>query len=304
MRGRIAGLTAGAALSALMALSLAAPPRRAQPPSARPFRPPAGLKVFQDVPYGTEERQVMDIYLPSSPGPHPAVVLIHGGAWVTGDKSRMGPFAIMLARRGYVAASVNYRLAPQHHWPAQLDDVQRAVRWLRHNAKKFGINPKKMASWGASAGGHLAAFLGVRKAHDNSDPVLSKYSARVQCVVDLFGPTDLVAASTTSGASVVELLIGKPYSQAPDLWKDASPLYFVTKDDAPFYIVHGTADTVVPIWQSEKMEKALRKAGVEVHFVKVKGMGHGLRAANPAVRAAIKKALDGAMEFLDEHLKH
>jgi len=295
-------LRAGMAL-VLGLLCFASPPLRGETQGGSPAQ--TEVKVVADLAYGLEARQVMDLYLPPpGSGPHPAVVLIHGGGWVSGDKKGMRPFAIMLAQRGYVAASVNYRLAPAHRWPAQLDDVQRAVRWLRHNARKFGINPDKMASWGASAGGHLAAFLGVREARENSDPLLSRYSAKVQCVVDLFGPMDLVAASLTPAARVVEALIGKPYSEAPAEWEDASPIRFVTKDDAPFYIIHGTEDALVPVWQSERMERALKGAGVEVHLVKVEGMGHGLVAPDPSVRLAIQKALYGALEFLDAHLKH
>jgi len=279
-------------------------------PAAGRGAPPSfvkGVKVLRDVEYGRAggERLLLDLYIPEgAKKPLPAVVLIHGGGWVGGDKSRTQPAALFIAGHGYIVASVNYRLAPRHKYPAQLDDVQRAVRWLRMHAKDFGIDPKRIAAWGSSAGGHLAARLGLRDARDNSDPELSKYSARVQCVVDLFGPTDLAGAAERSPRAERILLafLGRPYGEAPELWRDASPLYHVSPDDAPFYIIHGTEDRLVPVSESEKLAEALRKAGVEVTFVKIEGMGHG-RPLTPRAREAFRRALEGAIRFLDRHLK-
>lgn len=266
------------------------------------------VKVLRDLQYGevAGEKLLLDLYLPANAkGRLPAVILIHGGGWRGGDKRMMRFTANVLARRGYVVASVNYRLAPKYHYPAQLDDVQRAVRWLRMHADKYHVDPKRIAAWGSSAGGHLAALLGVRDARDNSDPKLSQYSARVQCVVDIFGPTDFI--SVPLGPIAHKLLIGflgKSRDEALELWRDASPITHVSPDDAPFFIIHGTKDPLVPISQSERFAEALKRVGVEVTFVRVEGMGHGLGGMrNPKVREGMRKAFVGAIAFLDKHLK-
>ncbi len=295
----LASLLSAAFLTAWATSAFAVKGRRAFPSVSA-----EGIKVITDVQYGQVggERLLLDLYIPEgAKKPLPAVVLIHGGAWVAGDKRRTRPAALFIAKHGYIVASVNYRLAPRYKYPAQLDDVQRAVRWLRMHAKEYGIEPNRMAAWGSSAGGHLAALLGLREARDNSDPQLSKYSARVQCVVDLYGPTDLVAVAEKAPRALI-FFLGKSYEEAPELWRDASPLYHVSPDDAPFYIIHGVQDPLVPISDSEKLTEALKKAGVEVTLVKIEGMGHG-RPRTPQARKAFRKALEGAIEFLDRHLK-
>lgn len=257
--------------------------------------------------YGPNERNELDLYLPKDDGKslRPAVVVIHGGGWKGGDKRALSYLAEAFARRGYVAAAINYRLAPKWNYPAHLDDCQRAVRWLRKNAKEFRVDPERFGAAGASAGGHLALLLGTRGVRDDSDPELKGISSKVQCVLSIFGPTDFtdeyyVQAKNPVAARDIANFVGKTYDEAPEIWKEASSFHHVSPDDAPTFIIHGDQDRLVPLDQSVKFAEALREVGVEVQLVVIKGMGHGART--PEQREEFMKAVDQALEFFDKHL--
>ncbi len=234
-----------------------------------------GVSVQQDVEYGAQsgEKLLLDLYLPAQPSakPRPAVLLIHGGGWDSLDKSTMRGMGNFLARAGFVAASADYRLLRdnENRWPAQLDDVQRAVRWLRANAAKYNIDPGHVGAFGHSAGAQLASLLGMEDTRDNSDPALAKYSSRVQAVVDVSGPTDFLANRGADGETFLAKLFGGTYDKIPEVWRSASPVYNVAKSNAPFLIVHGTQDENVPIAQAQELYEKLELAGVPVNFVKV-----------------------------------
>ncbi|MCS7187728.1 MAG: alpha/beta hydrolase, partial [Armatimonadota bacterium] len=194
-----------------------------------------------------------------------------------------------------------------YSYPAQLDDCQRAVRWLRKNAKEFRIDPKRFGAAGASAGGHLSLLLGTRETRDDNDPELKGISSKVQCVLSIFGPTDFTderyvqaSRNPVAGRALIEF-VGKPYDEAPDLWKEVSPIHHVSPDDAPTFIIHGDQDPLVPLEQSEKFAEALKKVKVEVQLVVIKGMGHG--PTTPEQREEFMKAIGQAVEFFDKHLK-
>lgn len=259
----------------------------AQEPGATPASPApsaaatqsAGesVSVHENIQYGLPGGQdlLLDIYEPpgqsASATPRPAVVLIHGGSWMIADKSTMRGMAQFLARCGFVAASVNYRLLHRHdnRWPAQLDDVQRSVRWLRANAAKYNVNPDRIGAFGHSAGAQLAALLGMEDTRDNSDPELAKYSSRVNAVVDVSGPTDFTKDHDRDGDALLANLLGADYSKDPEAWREASPVFHVSPSAAPFLIVHGTRDPDVSIGQSQELYEKLQQAGVPVTFVKV-----------------------------------
>jgi len=259
------------------------------------------VHVERGVVYGvvTGEPLVLDVYRPLSRGePQPAVVLIHGGGMWTGSRAHMEHPAQQLARAGYVAFSVDYRLvdaaAGRHRWPAQLDDVQRAVRWVRAHAVDYGIDPMRVAAYGWSAGGQLAALLGTRDTRDATAP-LASYPSRVSCVVDLAGDVDLAAYTQPPALHEVVALLGGTPQEAPERYRDASPLSWIDGRATPFLVVHGEQDDVVPIEQSRRLVAALHAAGVEVRYVELASTGHdGLTWARvgPAVLA-----------FLDRHLR-
>ncbi len=267
------------------------------------------FEIREGLTYGPNERNDLDLFLPKDDGKslRPAVVVIHGGAWRSGDKRQLRNLAEAFARRGYVAAAINYRLAPKWSYPAQLDDCQRAVRWLRKNAKEFRVDPKRFGAAGASAGGHLALLLGTREVRDDSDPELKGISSKVQCVLSIFGPTDFTderyvqaSRNPVAGRALVDFL-GKPYDEASEVWKEASPIHHVSPDDAPTFIIHGDQDLLVPLDQSVKFAEAMKKVGVEVQLVVIKGMGHG--PTTPEQREEFMRAVGQALEFFDKHLK-
>jgi acetyl esterase/lipase len=244
---------------------------------------PAGVRRLRDLEYvpGGHERQKLDLYLPEkAPGPLPIIVWVHGGGWKDGNKDWRR--AVPLVPKGYAVANINYRLSQHAVFPAQIEDCKAAVRWLRANAKKFGLDPDHIGAWGPSAGGHLVALLGTTggiKELEGTGGNLDQ-SSRVQCVVDWFGPTDL---ATMGGRydkpdSSVARLIGGPVQKNKEKAAKASPLHYVTKDAAPFLIMHGDQDDVVPLAQSVKLAEALKRAGVEVALQVYKGSGHGGRA--------------------------
>jgi acetyl esterase/lipase len=232
------------------------------------------VTVQEDIVYGVQggEKLLLDLYQPGDAAtqPRPAVVLIHGGGWTDLNKSTMRGMGNFLARSGYVAISVNYRLlhGSENRWPAQLDDVQRAVRWLRASASKYDVDPNRIGAFGHSSGAQLAALLGMEDTRDNSDPELAKYSSRVRAVVDVSGPVDFVVYGKAHTPGQLANLFGGDYDKIPDVWRDASPVYHVNKADAHFLIVHGTQDDNVAISQAQEFYDKLQKAGVAVSFVK------------------------------------
>ena len=224
--------------------------------------PPAesAVTVVGDVPYASVNGSdlLLDIYQPvvqAGAGNRPAVLLIHGGGWSNLDKSTMRGMGQFLARSGFVGFAVDYRLlhGEENRWPAQLDDVQRAVRWVRANAAKYGVNPERLGAFGHSAGAQLAALLGMEDTRDNSDPALAKYSSRVQAVVDVSGPTDFTTDHDPDSIAFLANFLGVDYSKHPEVWRDASPAFHVSKGDAPFLIMHGTQDESVSISQSQEL---------------------------------------------------
>ena len=244
---------------------------------------PPGVRWLRDLPYIPDghESHKLDLYLPKKAiGPLPVIVWVHGGGWKDGDKDWRR--AVPLVPKGYAVANINYRLSQQAIFPAQIEDCKAAIRWLRANAHTYNIDPNHIGAWGPSAGGHLVALLGTTggvKELEGTGGNLGQ-SSRVQCVVDWFGPTDL---ATMGGRydrpdSSVARLLGGPVQKNKEKADRASPLHYVTKDAAPFLIMHGDEDNVVPISQSIKLAEALRRAGVEVTLQIYKGSGHGGRA--------------------------
>jgi acetyl esterase/lipase len=184
-----------------------------------------------------------------------------------------------LALAGYVTFSADYRLFNEingaNPWPAQLDDAQRAVRWVRANAATYGVDPERVAAYGHSSGGTLAAALGVRETRDDSDPALAGISSSVNCVVDLSGDTDLTIPYPDPMWDKINaaMLCGTP-GEVPEAYRDASPLFQVDAESAPFLVIHGAKDDEVPIAHSQRLVAALQPADVEVIFGQFPSAGH------------------------------
>jgi acetyl esterase/lipase len=293
---------------ALAVLIVLSPPARSQQPA--PPSLPKGVKAHRNLEYVKDghERNKLDLYLPEkADGPLPVIVWIHGGAWLGGSKDN--PPALPLAARGYAVASINYRLSQHARYPAQIQDCKAAIRWLRANARTYRLNPDRIGVWGASAGGHLVALLGttagVKELEGDGDN--AGQSSRVQAVVDWFGPSDFRTIGGQAGPdsqldhaaadSPEAKLIGGRIGDNKDKAAKASPVTYVTKEAAPFLIMHGDKDRVVPYAQSEELAEALRKAGVEVTLKKLEGAGHG----GPQFGSAESREL--ILAFFEKHLK-
>lgn len=208
--------------------------------------------------------------------------------------------ALPFTTRGYAVVSINYRLSQHAVFPAQIEDCKAAIRWLRANATKYRLDPDHIGVWGASAGGHLVAMLGTTggvKELEGSGGNLDQ-SSRVQCVVDWFGPTDLLTmgGSHDNPDSPEARLIGGPVGDNKEKARKASPITYIGRDAAPFLIMHGDQDNTVPTGQSEELVEALKKAGVEVNLVLVKGNGHGGPGFNSPENHKLIE------EFFDRHL--
>jgi acetyl esterase/lipase len=251
------------------------------------------VSVQQDVPYGTVAGHalLLDIFQPGerSSELHPAVILIHGGTWMGGDKENLRAMGMFLARCDFVAFSVDYRLlhAGQNQWPAQLDDVQRAVRWIRANAAKYQVDPDRIGAFGHSAGAQLAALLGMVGTRDNSDSALAKYSSTVQAVVDVSGPTDFTTQRDPDDEAFLVAFFGGDYAHDGEIWRDASPVFHISKKTAPFLILHGTHDEDVPIAQAQELVDKLKQAGVPVKFVEVEDV-HTFQTPEARKRLALE----------------
>jgi acetyl esterase/lipase len=263
------------------------------------------LVIETDVEYGKagEMPLLLDVIKPraAADGKRPVIVWIHGGGWQNGNKdSGLGRLGAWVAQGDYVGVSVGYRLSGVATWPAQVHDCKAAIRWVRANADKLGIDPQKIGLWGSSAGGHLVALLGTSsdvKELDGSNGSPG-VSSRVACVVDYCGPSDFLlfsksGFSATNPSGPVSKLLGGPVNEKQDAARAASPATYVTKDDPPFLVVHGTADRTVPFAQGEKFYEKLKAVGVDATFVKIDGGSHGI--GGPEITARAKT-------FFDKHL--
>jgi acetyl esterase/lipase len=252
--------------------------------------------VERDVEYVKRGDQVLhaDVYMPAGAGPFPAVLLVHGGSWQRGDKRRMASIGERLAERGYVGVSIDYRLAPEYRFPAQLYDCQAALRWMRENAERLQLDPQRIAGFGYSAGGHLVGMLATAGDGDGLDenPALPGSSARLQAAVLGGAP---IALERLRANFAVERLLGASAAERPDLYTRASPLTFVTPDDPPVFLYHGSADWIVDASQPLLLREALERAGVRSAYYEAPG-GH------IATFLQDEEPVSRAIDFLDSSL--
>jgi acetyl esterase/lipase len=276
-------------------------------PLLMPFHAPDSVKHVADVAYADTDnpRQRLDLLVPRTPRsdrPLPVIVFIHGGAWQQGDRSGGLPTLLSYVADGeYAGVTVGYRLTGEASWPAQIHDCKAAIRWVRANARTYHLDPDRIGLIGGSAGGHLVALLGTSDASAHLEGDLGKdtgVSTRVRCVVDQFGPSDFLTISQAKSQlkhdapnNAISRLLGGTISEKPDVARAASSITYVSPDDPPFLIIHGTDDPGVPYDQSVRLAAALRKAGVPVLFQTVEGGLHG-NFRNPEIARRIRLFFD------------
>jgi acetyl esterase/lipase len=262
---------------------------------------PDDVRVKADIEYLPSGRtEKADLYFPLSPEPgktYPAVVMIHGGGWTSGSKHAKRELNVCgnLARAGYIAMSIDYVLSDRKQvvWPQNLHDCQTAVRWLRKNAAELSVDAENIGVIGGSAGGHLAAMVTLLTQEDGLDAKdpYEEWTCRVKCGVDLYGPNDLTDYKDLN-------MIGKTREEAPELYRQASPISYARKNSPPMLIMHGTADTTVAVRQSELLAEALKKVGAHAELIVIPDAPHTFHL-QPKQRD-LRPVVIG---FFDRHLK-
>lgn len=267
----------------------------------------------RDLVYGQGDGQDLTLNLARptrAKGKLPAVLVFHGGGWTKGKKERHDALVRFLAKEGFVAATVQYRLAPRNPWPAQVEDAKCAVRWLRAQAETYQVDPHRIAALGFSAGAHLSMLLGTMDPDDglHGEGGHAGHSSKVNAVVSFFGPTDL--GCITEGARAEALtparlrrevsgrilgaLLGSDFCKDPSR---ASPLSYITQGDAPMLLVQGTQDRLVPYEQAKRMLDGMHEAGVPGEVVFWLGLGHGWDDPQ------LTDSMDHALRFLDRQFR-
>ncbi|MBL8966854.1 MAG: alpha/beta hydrolase [Spirochaetaceae bacterium] len=311
-----AQLPAGAPVGAPAGAPAGMPPMGAGGPPA-PVDTSFVKTKFLDLAYApVSKTQTLDIYLPNSgKGPYPVIITVHGGAFAFGD-NRGPELAVGLKglERGYAVVGVNYRLSGEAIFPAAIEDVKAAIRFLRANAAKYGLDPGRFALWGSSAGGNLVSLAGTSgDVADFKNPKLGNemVSDRVQAVVDWYGPIDFTAmdgqfkASGIAGQvhdsadSFESKYLGAQITTVPALVAKTNPATYIDAKDPPFFIQHGTADATIPTRQSRDFAARLAKIiGIDkVFFEAIEGAGHG------GARFETPENLSKVLDFLDGRLK-
>jgi acetyl esterase/lipase len=251
---------------------------------------------------------LLDLRIPDGAGPHPVIIYLHSGAWISGD--RTGGPAIRQASRGYAVASIDYRLAPQYIWPAQVEDTKAAIRWVRANASRFKLDPDRIGIFGTSAGGHIGAVAATSAGVALLEGLYlgnAQFSSSVKAVVDYYGPTDLLRLDEQKLPCIPldgnatymppSLLMGCPIQQCREKTATANPITYVTPDDPPFLIMHGMLDCLVPFQQSVLLHAALEANGVSSTLILIPAGEHG---GNKFDEQKYKEAVS---EFLDRNLR-
>jgi acetyl esterase/lipase len=254
------------------------------------------MQVQTDIEYANAggEKQLLDIYEPNGSGSFPAVIVVHGGAWIGGDKQGDEKvFTKPLTDANFVCVSVNYRLAPKHKWPACYEDVQTAIKWVKANSSQYKIDATRIAVMGYSAGGQIAALAAMTSENDKD----------VQAIVLVASPTDLVYDSMRRGDVTVYLntVLGckKLDAQSLQLLWDISPVNYVRAGLPPFLLIHGTTDSTVPYQISINFKSRLDLANVPYDIISIEGGTHNIKGWGALDKDYVKKTV----EWLKDNLK-
>ena len=269
--------------------------------SVRAAEPPPDVVFEPDITYGTVGGEDLKLNLArpkDAKGDLPCILVIHGGAWRAGDRAGHNDLTWKFAQRGYVSATIGYRFCPKYLFPAQVQDVKCAVRFLRANAGKYNIDVNRFGAVGFSAGAHLSMMLGVMDKADGLDDSggWPDQSSKVQAVVSFFGPTDMRAEFPAASVPLLQGFLGGTPTEKPEAHRLASPVTYVTAGDAPMLLFQGTKDPLVPHQQAILMLEAMTKAGVPGRVELLAGASHGWGGAELNRTTLAMKA------FFDEYL--
>lgn len=235
----------------------------------------------------------LDASIPDSRGPHPAVILVHGGGWVNGDKTDLQPWFPVLSQAGFAWFSINYRLAPAYRHPSAVEDVEAAIDWVITNAARYRVDPKRLALMGEGAGGHLAALAGVRVG-----------ASRIRAVVDFHGVNDIplwLDQRKELPKNIAQYLgIRDMTPGSIEIARKASPVAYIARHVPHFLFVHGTANKGVPQQQSEAMCASMKQTGVPCEVFLIKDAPHGVSNwdAEPRFRTWKPKVVEWLREEL------
>ncbi len=279
---------------------------------------PGGVTGHPDVTYSTIpgfRPMVMDVYTPKNDGiAKPLILFIHGGGWVGGHTRHSGALSnfpqvlAQLAGEGFVVASLEYRLAGEAPFPAQMQDARAGLRFLKANAAKYGIDASRTGVWGGSAGGHLAALTALSCGDAKVDPAPGPAGSEcVQAAVTWYGVFDfapMLARAAASGAPAENSLLRcTPANCTAERVASVSPVSYIDPKDPPFLLIHGDDDKTVPVEQSHLAEAKMKAAGLHVESIYIPGVDHSFIGATPAItRAATLKATNATFDFFHAQL--
>lgn len=238
---------------------------------------PSEIQVFENIEYKYIDSTSLqlDIYkLKNLNEPAPVMIFIHGGSWRSGKRSDYLPYLIDYAKKGYVTATISYRLVKKAVFPAAVQDVNCGVKYIKNHADAYGINPNRVVLIGGSAGGHLSLMIG----YGGEEELFSKdcdldNNSKVHAIIDLYGPVDLTTPYAT-GTYQVQDFLNTTYDADPDIFKIASPRTYISQDCPPTLIFQGTIDSLVPVSQSDSLDIWLEKAGIPHEYHRLKGWPH------------------------------
>ena len=244
---------------------------------------PEGVTQTKDVVFKTvgDETLSLDLYSPKDDAtPNPLILIIHGGYWKSGDKSVHVQQGIEFAELGYTAASVNYRLSAEHKFPANIEDIYDAIRYLTTNAAEYNIDPERIVTYGGSAGGHLSAIIGLAANSGGRDYNVDINPDAFKGIISMYGMHDLTLNIQRDHPFTVQF-IGRPYQPSDADYREASPVYHVDSDDPPVLLVHGSLDGSVSVQNSDALSQRLQSAGVPYTYDRVEGWPHAMDFFSP-----------------------
>ncbi|QDS97336.1 alpha/beta hydrolase [Adhaeretor mobilis] len=237
-----------------------------------------------------------DVYMPATPGPHPGVIVVHGGAWYMGTRAQLTGIAQRLAREGFTAVAISYRFAPKHKFPAQIEDCKAAVRWMREQAETWKIDPNRIGGFGYSAGAQLVTLLGTSDAADGlEDPAAdNSVSTRLQAVAGGGTPSDFRLIPLDN--SWLAFWLGGTRRDQPEQYRRASPVVYASEDDPPMFLFHGENDQLVPLDSAQHLVDSLTNVGVPAEIYVAPKLGHNVTVFD-------RESLNKSLAFLKKELR-